>query len=114
MRAKRIQIKPAKKLLNEFADTYERIAEGRPVKKSAGTFFASINAVRKVLTENRIQLMKVIKQKKPASLYELAKLTHRDLKNVSQDVVFLSELGLVELKKPHGTRSRRRPVLAFD
>lgn len=114
MKVKRIQIKSLEESLRDFASAYKSTAKRKPVKKKGGVFFASIDAVRKVLTENRIQLMKMIKQKKPGSLYELAKLTHRDLKNVSQDIGFLEDLGLVDLEKPQGDRNQRKPVLLSD
>ena len=114
MKAKTIQIKTIDEGLKDFVKTCKAISENRPVKKQRGTFFASLGAVRKVLTENRLQLLKTIKKHKPDSIYELAKLTHRDFKNIWQDIVFLHELGLVDLGKPHGARSQRRPTLASD
>ena len=78
MKAKTIQIKTVEEGLNDFVKTCKALSDGKPVKKQQGTFFASIGAVRKILTENRLRLLKTIKQHKPRSLYELAKLTHRD------------------------------------
>lgn len=114
MKAKRIQIKTVEASLSDFASAYRKVSQRKPLRKKGGVFFASIDAVRKVLTENRIQLLRVIKQKKPGSLYELAKITNRDLKNVCQDISFLEELGLVDLEKPKGERSQRKPVLLTD
>lgn len=114
MKVKKIQIRSLEESLKDFAAAYRRVARRKPVKRKGGIFFSSMNAVRRVLTENRIHLMKIIKKKKPSSLYELAKITHRDLKNVSQDIAFLEELGLVDLEKPHGARRQRRPILLSD
>lgn len=114
MKIKKIQIKSLEDSLQDFASAYHSVSKRKPVSKKGGIFFASIEAVRKVLTQNRMHLLKVIKQDKPASLYELAKLTHRDLKNVSQDIVFLENLGLVDLHKPSGSRNQRKPVLLSD
>ena len=114
MKVKKIQIKPLEESLGDFASAYRKVSQRKFVRKRGGVFFASIGAVRRVLTDNRLHLLKVIKQKKPASLYELAKLTHRDLKNVTQDVNFLEDLGLVDLGKPTGTRHQRRPILLSD
>ena len=111
MKVKKIRIKPLEDSLKDFADAYRNVSQKRPVKKRGGLFFASIDAVRKVLTPNRMRLLRVIKRNKPASLYELAKLLHRDLKNVTQDISFLEDLGLVDLAKPSGTRHQRKPVL---
>ena len=114
MKAKTIRIKSVGQALKDFAKTYHALSDGKPVKREVGTFFASMSAARKVLTENRIQILKTIKQHKPRSLYALAKLTGRDFKNVSDDVSFLHELGLVQLQKPQGIRSQRRPKLLSD
>ena len=109
MKAKTIQIKSVAQGLKDFANTCKALSAGHPVRKRIGTYFASIEAVRRVLTANRIRLLKTIKQHKPGSVYELAKLTHRDLKNVSQDVSFLHDLGLVQLQKPQGVHGQRKP-----
>lgn len=114
MKVKKIRIKSLENSLKDFASAYHSVSKRKPVRRKGGGFFASLEAVRKVLTPNRIHLLEIIKQEKPASLYELAKLTHRDLKNVSQDIVFLEDLGLVDLHKPSGTRNQRKPVLLSD
>jgi len=51
--------------------------------------------VRRVLTERRLELLKTIRDRKPSSVYELAKMVDRDLKNVLQDLSYLEELGIV-------------------
>jgi predicted transcriptional regulator len=114
MKAKTIQIKSVEQSLKEFTKVYKAIAARRPVKKQTGTFFASAGAVRKVLSDSRIKLLQAIKRHKPQSIYELAKCTNRDFKNVSQDIAFLRELGLVELARPGGVRRKRRPTLVSD
>lgn len=114
MKVKKIRIRSLEDSLKDFATAYHKVSQRKLVRKRGGIFFANMEAVRKVLTENRIRLMKVIKQKKPASLYELAKLAHRDLKNVSQDIAFLEDLGLVDLRSPQGVRNQRKPVLLSD
>jgi predicted transcriptional regulator len=53
--------------------------------------------MRRVLTEKRLELLKTIKEKEPSSVYDLAKILHRDLKNVLQDVAYLQELGIIEV-----------------
>lgn len=114
MKVKRIVIKSLGDSLQEFAATYHRVAQRKPVANKGGVFFASIDAVRKVLTANRLNILRVIKHEEPNSIYELAKLTHRDFKNVAQDIAFLADLGLVDLAKPRGAKKRRRPILISD
>lgn len=62
------------------------------------------------MTQERLKLLKAVKVTKPQSIYELAKLVNRDFKNVSQDVQFLADMGLIELKARIGHR-RKKPIL---
>ena len=55
--------------------------------------------MRKVLTEERLRILKTIKKAHPSSIYELAKILERDIKNTFDDVQYLAEVGLIELKK---------------
>ena len=52
--------------------------------------------------------------KKPQSIYELAKILHRDTKNVSNDVFKLSELGFITLTKSQKGRARVSPTVNYD
>lgn len=49
--------------------------------------------------------MNVIREKKPSSIQELARLVKRDFKNVYMDVKFLKEFGLIELEEKGARRS---------
>jgi predicted transcriptional regulator len=51
----------------------------------------------KVLSAPRLQILVSIPQLNPSSISQLAKEIKRDFKNVYQDVLFLADLGLVEL-----------------
>jgi predicted transcriptional regulator len=50
----------------------------------------------------------------PASIYELAKIIRRDVKNTFDDVQFLSQVGLVELKKIKDFRKKTPPKVDYD
>lgn len=39
-----------------------------------------------------------IREGRPASLHELARLAQRNIKNVSEDVKYLAQVGLIELE----------------
>lgn len=80
--------------------TPKRLERGEKVKKTkSGIYFESLDVMRKAITHERLKILKVIKEKHPASIYELAKLLNRNLKNVSDDVHYLAELGPIELEK---------------
>jgi predicted transcriptional regulator len=67
-------------------------------------YFESIEAVRKLLTENRLDVWRVIRDKKPESISHLAELLKREFRAVHRDVMLLEELGLISLTKGPGKR----------
>ena len=50
----------------------------------------------KTLTPARWELVDRLRQAGPVSIYQLAKLLHRDYKNVHTDVTALARIGLLE------------------
>ena len=72
----------------------------------------SIDAFRKLFTNERLRLLTVVKKTKPDSIYQLAKTLQRDLKSVQSDAKFLQSLGLLELNEyKEGLRIKLRPVV---
>ena len=67
MRVKRIKIgiKDVKTALKEFAEKAEAIERGKTVKKETGVYFTSFEAFRKRLTPKRLELLHIIKTRKP-------------------------------------------------
>ena len=71
--------------------------------------------LRQLLSNEKAKLLHVIKTKKPASIYELAKLTGRDFKAIRQDIKLLERFGFIELISSHKQgRERLRPVIDVD
>ena len=83
----------------EWAETFEKVRKGRKVDKSQGIYFTSLEAIRKVLTEKRLELLRVIKEQEPDSVYELAKILKRDIKNVNDDLELLKDIGLCRVSQ---------------
>ena len=98
----------------EWAETFEKVRKGRKVDKSRGIYFTSPEAVRKVLTEKRLELLHVIKEQEPNSVYELAKILKRDIKNVNDDIELLKNIGLVSITKAREGRGRVIPRVNYD
>lgn len=118
MRLKRIDIgiKGLEESLQDFADTWKAVEAGKDIKKHEGIYFDSIDAMRAVLTNNRLLILKTVREHKPKSVYQLARLLGRDLKNVNQDLRLLSSVGLVTLKKmaaPQTLRKRTKPSVDY-
>jgi predicted transcriptional regulator len=110
----KIAIKSDKELYNEVKEVWEKLEKGEKVKKHEGVSFESLEAMRKVLTGERLRILKTIKREHPSSIYELAKLLKRDIKNTFSDVQFLAQAGLIELKKTKDNRERTTPRVNYD
>ncbi len=94
-----IGIRSLEQGLDNFVEAAETLLRGEPVKKQRGVYFENLDAFRKVLTEKRLNLLHLVKQQRPDTIHELARLLGRDVKNVSDDLKYLEELGLVALDK---------------
>jgi predicted transcriptional regulator len=98
-------------MFENFITTAEAIERGEVVKKQpSAVYFSDLDAFRKALTQKRLELIQVIRKEKPSSIHELARLVHRDIKNVSTDVKYLSQVGLVDLKQ---TKNRLFPSVCY-
>lgn len=108
-------IRPLKEGLDNFVDVAEAIMRGEKVKKQRGVYFDNLDYFRKVLTEKRLELLHTIKREKPETIKQLAELTGRDIKNVSDDLKFLAGLDLVTLDRDMGKkRGRVTPRVGYD
>ena len=116
MRVKNIKIgiKSEDELFKEVKETWEKVEKGEKMAKHEGLYFENLEAMRKVLTENRLKILKIVKKEHPSSIYELAKMLKRDVKNTFDDIQFLANVGLVELKKTKEGRERNTPIVNYD
>lgn len=113
MKIKRIRvgIKDLKVALGDFVKAGDAIARGEKVKKEAATYFTSFEAFRKALTPKRLELLHLIKTKRPSSINELARIAKRDVKNIADDVKYLERIGLIEKRE---TAAKTSPVITYD
>jgi len=70
--------------------------------------------IGKILTPERIRLLHTIREKKPASISELARILNRSQSNVSNDVKYLEGIGLVELKGIKDPVFHKQPTVDYD
>ncbi len=110
----KISIKSDEELFNEVKEVCGKLERGEKVKKHEGISFESLGAMRKVLTEKRLRILKTIKKNHPQSIYELARMLHRDIKNTFNDAQFLAQAGLIELKKTKNGREKTTPMVNYD
>jgi predicted transcriptional regulator len=107
----KIGIKDMQSILDDFVKTGEAIERGETVKKETGTYFTSFEAFRKALTPKRLELLHLIKAKKPASINALARIAKRDVKNIAEDLKYLEQIGLIEKEE---TGNKIAPVINYD
>ena len=69
----------------------------------------------KILTKERIRMLRIIHSEKPKSISELAKLLNRDRRNVLADLNYLEGFGLVEIEETEKEKIYTKiPVVNFD
>jgi predicted transcriptional regulator len=93
----RVRIKSVEQALGDAIDTMRAIQSRQKVEKQRGEYFESLEAVRAALTEKRLALVRLVREKKPGSVAELARLARRDFKSVYRDVEALRDLGLITI-----------------
>jgi predicted transcriptional regulator len=115
-RTLRIKIKSGGEALEEFRRVFKAVESGRRVRRREGVYFTSIEAARNLLTPSRLALLRAVRSGRPGSIYELAKMVSRDLKNVQDDLRLLERYGLVRMTngKRAGRRRVRVPQAVFD
>src|SRR5674476_670440 len=90
---KTITIKSHEQTMAEFANICDSAIRGESVKPEEPQYsFTSFEAFRKAMTPQRFALLKVIREKQPESIKELAAITSRDMKNISEDVKILLDM----------------------
>jgi predicted transcriptional regulator len=110
----KVEIRSEKELFDEVQAIWRKVEKGEKVKKHEAVYFESLEAMRKVFTEERLRIVKTIKKEHPSSIYELAKILGRDVKNTFDDVQFLAQAGLVELRKIKVGREKTTPMVKYD
>jgi len=112
----RIRIKSVRDVLDDARGTFKAAEAGRRVTRREGVYFTSVEAARNLLTPSRLALLRTVRIGRPGSMYELAKLVKRDLKNVQDDLRLLERYGLVRMVdgKRSGMRRVRVPHAVFE
>ncbi len=111
MKARKVKIgiRSTDDVLREAAETMKSVAEGKKVRpKGHRLFFTSPEALRRFLTPKRLELIRLVRKRRPSSINELAAFARRDFKRVYEDIMSLAEAGLVELAENKGRKNAPR------
>ncbi|MBT3582899.1 HTH domain-containing protein [Candidatus Woesearchaeota archaeon] len=83
--------------------------------KSSKKQTSEVATLRQLLSNEKAKLLHICKNKKPESIYELAKILGRDFKAVREDIRLLEKFGFIELISSHKQgRERLRPLVDAD
>ena len=110
-----VVVKPWKEVWEEEKKIARRLdhEERDPHWSQDTLYFTSLEELRQVLTDRRLELLRLIHKERPESIKALATLAGRDFKNVNTDVHLLARLGLIDLgeekagPQKHGRKSPR-------
>jgi predicted transcriptional regulator len=80
----------------DLANTMQAVSDGREVSPQFGLGFQNMAQMGEVFSPKRWELVEVLKQTGPQSIYALAKRLDRHYRNVHQDVTKLSEWMVIE------------------
>jgi predicted transcriptional regulator len=101
MKTLEIKIKSREQADVDFLEVVNSIKAGKklPIVRKPEVYFTSLEAVRALLTDKRLELLHLIKKHSPRSINQLASIAGRDFKNVHTDIMLLKDYGLVQLSK---------------
>jgi len=102
--------------IDSLKEEWQEALKGKKksIQKDDSVIFLNLDTMAKVLSKARIEILQVIINNKPKSIYEVAKMVDRDFKNVHTDVKLLSDIGLIELKELGDSRKGLKPQAKFS
>ena len=93
---------------------FEKVKEGEISESEPHKIVArTTEDIGKILTRERIRLLHIIREKKPESISELARILDRKESNVHKDITFLEGFGLLEIRKGKN-HVQKVPVVDYD
>ena len=95
----------------EGLDAIRQLKDGRPVEQPAIVRFPDASQLTDVFNERTYALIRVIRDERPASIRETARLVGRDKKNVHEELTTLEALGVIRFEDDGRAK---RPVFPFD
>jgi len=110
----RLEVQTEDEFISEIKRDMKNIAKGESIKNRSTISFESMKAMRSFITDERLRILRTIKQYSPDSIYALAKILKRDTKNVSDDIHILSNLGLIEIEESKDGRKKTTPKVNYQ
>lgn len=99
MKTLEIQVKGREQADAEFIEAFKGSPSRKRTQNKPGIYFTSLEAVRTLLTDKRLELLHLIRKHSPRSINQLATIAKRDFKNVYMDVMLLKDYGLIQMSR---------------
>lgn len=99
---------------DEFLDDTKKEILGKGVSKNNELIFGSIETFKRVMGQNKLEILMAISRLKPESIYRLEKILNRKYPHVLKDCRQLESLGLIKLVESEGVKRSLRPELVFE
>lgn len=112
MKTLEIQIKSREQADAEFVAAFKTGSARKKTSGKPGIYFTSLEAVRTLLTDKRLELLHLVRQHSPRSINQLANIAGRDFKNVYTDVMLLKDYGLIQIGKQRKASKTVRPPIS--
>jgi predicted transcriptional regulator len=77
-------------------------------------YFESVEVFRNFMTIQKVEILTVIYNHNPKSIYELAKMVGRNFPAVLRDCTSLKSTGFIEILASKNTKGAKKPILAFS
>ncbi len=84
------------------------------IQRKNKIYFESIEGFRNFMTMQKVEILTVIYNCEPKTIYELTKIVDRDFAAVLRDCTGLKSTGFIDLKESKDAKGSKRPVLAFS
>ena len=110
----KLQLRSLDQVLDDFVLTAKKLKSNSKTKVQKGVYVSDLQTARSIFTKRRMQIIKLLKQQAVGSVAELSRALDYKVEHVRKDVAFLSDLGLVELKKRGPKAKSPQPVLLCD
>lgn len=113
VRTLHVRIEEKGSYFDRVAEAVDDIENGNDVEKTSdrGLSLPDEEALARVFSAQNLQLIRAIAQHEPSSMRRLATIVDRDIKNVSQNLNELENLGIIDLVDEGRAK---RPVVSYD
>jgi len=113
MRKLIISLKSSTEVLNDFKDAFKKVRDKKIKSQHFELSFDNRKDFNKFI--RNLDILSIIINFNPASIYELAKILDKDLSNLLKILKFYEVYGVLTLKKKvNGERSKSVPKVNFQ